>query len=97
MLKDWFACLVSCLLSSVVAPFSDRLISSGDRIAANILSSQQTQYEKTYSFLNSSRKRYALWRMKGKDRADTEPEGTSPGGNTVCNCHQMGQCLYCTC
>lgn len=34
--KDWFAYLVSCLLSSKVVPFAERLISSGDRIATNI-------------------------------------------------------------
>lgn len=70
----------------LLCPFSERLISSGGRTAANILSSQQIQKKKTktktYSSHNSSRKRYPLSRMRGKNRAGTEPENTRAGGKT---------------
>ena len=48
----------------IVAPFSDRLISSVDKIAANILSSlKPKRKKKAYSFFSSSK------RMREKDRA----------------------------
>ena len=47
--KDWLACLVSFLFSSMVVPFSGRLISSGERIATNI-----------YLLSKSSRKKHIL-------------------------------------
>lgn len=75
--------LVSRLLSSIVVPFSDRLISSGERVAANIYllsKSCRKKTKKQHFLLISSRERCALGRMKDKNRADAEADGRLDNG-----------------